>query len=93
VKDEDIDWMIYHLLTPQGSADPVDLATQSGLDFKTVKTSLQRLEKYFLIEMADGRARLLSVGESLIRCQVTYDAELGYIIENGIIKQKRKSDQ
>jgi Mn-dependent DtxR family transcriptional regulator len=93
VKDEDIDWIIYHLLTPQGTADPVDLATKSGLDLKTVNISLQRLEKYFLIEMADGRARLLSIGESLIRCQVTYDADLRYIIENGIIKQKRKSDQ
>ncbi len=93
MKDEDIDWIIYHLLTPQGTADPVDLATKSGLDLKTVNISLQRLEKYFLIEMADGRARLLSIGESLIRCQVTYDAGLLYIIENGVIKQKRKSDQ
>ena len=93
MKDEDIDWNIYHLLSPQGTADPVDLATKSGLDLKTVKISLQRLEKYFLIEMADGRVRLLSVGESLIQCQFTYDADLRYIIENGVIKQKRKSGQ
>jgi len=93
VKDEDIDWIIYHLLTPQGTADPVDLATKSGLDPKTVDTSLQRLENYFLIEMVDGRARLLSIGESLIHCQFTYDADLRYMVENGVIKQKRKSDQ
>jgi hypothetical protein len=93
VKDEDTDWIIYHLLTPQETADPIDLATKSGLDLKTVKISLQRLEKYFLIEMIDGRARLLSVSESLIRCQFTYDADLPYMIENGVIKQKRKSDR
>lgn len=93
MKDEDIDWIIYHLFAPQGSADPIDLTTKSGLDLKTVNTSLQRLEKYFLIEMVDGRARLLSVNESLIRCQFTYDADLRYMIENGVIKQTRKSDQ
>lgn len=93
MKDEDIDWIIYHLLPPQGSADPIDLATKSGLDLKTVNISLRRLEKYFLIEMVDGSARLLSVSESLIRCQFTYDADLRCMIEKGVIKQKRKSDQ
>jgi Mn-dependent DtxR family transcriptional regulator len=93
VKDEDIDWIIYHLLTPQGIAAPVDLATKSGFNLQTVNASLQRLEKYFLIELVDGRARLLSVGESLIRCQFTHDADLRYMIENGVIKQKRKGDQ
>ena len=93
MKDGDIDWIIYHILAPQGTAAPADLATKSGFDLQTVNTSLQRLEKYFLIEMVDGRARLLSVGESLIRCQFTYDADLRYMIENGVIKQKRESDQ
>jgi Mn-dependent DtxR family transcriptional regulator len=93
VKDEDIDWIIYHLLTPQGTAAPVDLATKSGFDLPTVNASLQRLENYLLIELADGRARWLSVGESLIRCQFTHDADLQYLIEDGVIKQKRGSDQ
>ncbi len=93
MKDEDIDWIIYHLLTPQGTSTPEDLVIKSGLDLKTVNTSLQRLEKYFLIGMVDGRARLLSVNESLIRCQFMYDADLRYMIENGVIKQTRKSDQ
>jgi hypothetical protein len=93
VKEEDIDWIVYHHLPLKGTADPVDIAVKSGLDPDTVKVSLLRLEKYFLIEMAGGRVRQLSVGESLVRCQFTHDADLPYMIENGIIRQKRKRDQ
>lgn len=89
MKDEDIDWIIYHLLVPQEITAPEGLAVRSGLDLLTVTTSLQRLEKYFLVELIDGRARLLPLTESLIRCQFTYDPDLRFMIENGVIRQKK----
>ncbi len=90
MKDENIDWLVYHLLIPQEAASPEDLATRSDLDLITVTRSLQRLEKYLLIEMIDGRARVLSFAKSLIRSQVRYEADFPYTIENGVITPKKK---
>jgi Mn-dependent DtxR family transcriptional regulator len=90
VKNEDIDWLIYHLLVPQETAAPADLAAKTGLDLMSVTESLQRLEKYLLIELIDGRVRLLSFGDSLIRCQVRHEPDLPYTIENGVIRPKSK---
>jgi hypothetical protein len=90
VKTEDIDWLIYHLLVPNESAAPEDLASKSGLGLPVVTASLQRLEKNFLIEMSGGRAHVISLVESLIRCQVRYDTDLPYTIDNGVIRPKKK---
>lgn len=90
MKNEDIDWLIYHLLVPNETAAPEDLASKSGLDLSAVTASLQRLAKENLIDMRGGRAHVISLVESLIRCQVRYDADLHYTIENGVIKPKRK---
>jgi predicted transcriptional regulator len=90
VKNEDIDWLIYHLLVLNETAAPEDLASKSGLDLSAVTASLQRLEKKILTEMTGGRVHVISLVESLIRCQVRYDADLPYTIENGVIKPKKK---
>lgn len=90
MKDEDIDWLIYHLLVQAKTTTPEDLAARSGLDYSTVVTSLQRLEKNLLIEQVNGSARVISISESLIRCKVKYDANLPFTIENGVIKPKKK---
>jgi hypothetical protein len=90
VKDEDIDWFIYHLLTPREPEVVDDLISQSGLDPATIRESLLRLEKKLLIEVVEDKVRVLSFGESLIRCQLKYDLNLSYTIENGVIKAKKK---
>ena len=90
MKNEDIDWLIYHLLVPNETAAPEDLASKSGLDLSAVTASLQRLVKENLIDMRGGRVHVISLVESLIRCQVRYDADLQYTIENGVIKPKKK---
>lgn len=92
MKDEHIDWLIYHLIEPTGSVALEDLTERSGLDPATVKESVLRLEKSMLIEQLKGKVRLLSFGESLIRCQVRYDPSLPYTIENGVIKEKKRQD-
>lgn len=90
MKNEDIDWLIYHLLLPNETVAPEDLAFKSGLDLSLVTASLQRLERKILIEMRGGRAHVISLVESLIRCQVRYDTDLPYTIENGVIRPKKK---
>jgi Mn-dependent DtxR family transcriptional regulator len=92
VKDEHIDWLIYHLIEPTGSVTLDELAHKSSLDPATVTMSVLRLEKNLLVEQCEGRVRMLSLGESLIRCQVRYYPDLPYTIEHGVIREKKRSD-
>ena len=89
MKEEDADWLIYHLIVKEPSGSAEDLVTASGLDPGAVDASLQRLERYLLIERTGGKVRALSVGESLIRCQIQYTKDLPYTIENGVIKERK----
>jgi Mn-dependent DtxR family transcriptional regulator len=92
VKDEHIDWLIYHLIEPAGFATLDELACKSGLDPATVTMAVSRLERYLLVEQREGRVRMLSFGESLIRCQLRYDPDLPYTIEHGVISGKKRTD-
>jgi len=90
VKEEDADWLIYHLIVKEPSLSAEDLVTSSGLDPGTVDASLKRLERYLLIENREGKVRALSYGEALIRCQITYSNVLPFTLENGVIKQRKR---
>ena len=92
MKDEHIDWLIYHLIEPTGSVTLEEIAHKSGLDPATVTMSILRLEKNLLVEQCEGGVRMLSFGESLIWCQVRYDPDLPYTIEHGVIREKKRSD-
>ncbi len=89
MKDEDADWLIYHLIVKEQSISAEALTTASGLDPGIVDASLKRLERYLLIELTEGTVRALSFGESLIRCQIKYSDGLPYTIENGVIKPRK----
>jgi hypothetical protein len=90
VKEADADWLIYHLLVKEPASTVEGLVILSGLDPCTVEASLDRLERYLLIERGGGKLRVLNFGESLIRCQVKYSDDLPYTIENGVIKERKK---
>lgn len=90
MKEEDADWLIYHLIVKEPSTTVEGLVVLSGLDPRTVDASLERLESYFLIKRDGGKLRALNIGESLIRCQVKYSDDLPYTIENGVIKERKK---
>jgi hypothetical protein len=90
VKEEDADWVIYHLIVKEPSISVEGLVTASGLDTGVVDGSLERLERYLLIERAEGKMRVLNFGESLIRCQIKYSEDLPYTMENGVIKERKK---
>ena len=90
MKDEEIDWIIYHHIGSQTVSTVDNLIGASGLDPATVRLSLQRLEKSFLIERGDSIVRVLNVGESLLKNQLRFDKSTPYTIENGVIKVKQK---
>jgi hypothetical protein len=90
VKEEDVDWLVYHRI-PEGTPVTADaLATECGLGIPEVEASVSRLERSCLVECAGGSVRLLSFGEALIRNQVKYEEDLPFTIENGVIKEKKK---
>jgi Mn-dependent DtxR family transcriptional regulator len=90
VKEEDADWLIYHLIVKEPSVSVEDLIAASGFDPPVVDASLKRLERYLLIGYTEGKVRALSIGEALISCQIKYTRDLPYIIENGVIKQRKQ---
>jgi hypothetical protein len=91
VKDEDVDWLVYHRI-PEGSPVTADvLAAKCGLGIPDVEASIARLEQSCLVERAGSSVRLLSFGEALIRNQVKYEKDLPFTIENGVIKEKKRT--
>jgi hypothetical protein len=90
VKDEDIDWMIYHIIVREPAVTLENLALISGLDAKGVESSLARLGQALLIERTEDTVRVLSFGESLIKTQAKYSDDCPFVIENGVVKEKRR---
>lgn len=90
MKDEDIDWMIYHIIASEPGVTKEKLAAASGLDAAATESSLVRLERAFLIEHTNDALRALSFGESLIKTQVKYSDDLPFVLENGLIKEKKR---
>ena len=90
MKEEDADWLIYHIIVNEPAITVERLVVLSGLDSVTMHASLKRLERYLLIERDGDKLRALNFGESLIRCQVKYSEDLPYTIENGVIKERKK---
>jgi Mn-dependent DtxR family transcriptional regulator len=90
VKDEDIDWMIYHIIARQPSMMTEDLPAVSGLAAPAVESSLARLAQALLVERTENSVRVLSFGESLIKTQVKYSDDFPIIFENGLIKEKKR---
>jgi predicted transcriptional regulator len=90
VKEEDVDWRLYHLIPVAAPISVAGLAAASGFDPVTIETSLTRLERSCLVERSGNSVRLLSFGEALIRNQIKYDEDLPITLENGVIKEKKK---
>jgi hypothetical protein len=90
VKEEDVDWLVYHRLPAGAPVDMDTLAARCGLGIPAVEASLARLQVSCLIERSGRSVRQLSFGEALIRNQVKYEKDLPFTIENGVIKEKKR---
>jgi len=93
VREEDLDWAVYHGIPETGSITVEDLVAATGIEPGAVTASLERLERYLLIRQAGETVRLLSIQESLIECQCLHTSDdLPFVIENGVIKAKRRDE-
>ncbi|MFA6225369.1 MAG: MarR family transcriptional regulator [Methanoregula sp.] len=89
MKDEDLDWMIYHIIAREPAVPTEKIVAASGLDAPTIESSLARLQQALLVERKNDTVRVLSFGESLIKTQVKYSDNLPFIFEDGVIKEKK----
>jgi hypothetical protein len=89
VKEEDLDWLVYHRIPACESITADALATGSGLGIPEVEASLARLERSCIVERSGSSVRLLSFGEALIRNQLKYEEDLPFNMENGVIREKK----
>jgi Mn-dependent DtxR family transcriptional regulator len=90
MKEEDTDWMIYHIIAGKPAVTTGDLVSASGLDAAAVASSLARLRQALLIEREEDTVRVLSFGECLIKTQVKYANDFPFVIEDGVIKEKKQ---
>lgn len=91
MKEEDVDWLVYHQLPDGAPVTPDTLATRCGLTVPDVEASLTRLERSCLVERTGSSVRMLTFGEALIKNQVKYEDDLPFTIENGVIRVKKKT--
>lgn len=89
VKDEDLDWIIYHILSVRGAKTEESLVGETGLPTGDIRASLTRLELNLLIECRSGTYDILSIPEMLFRCQCRHGQDSPVIIEDGVIKVKK----
>ena len=89
MREEEIDWSIYHIISDENSITPGEISSKTGFDAETVEGSLKRLENSSLIGYDGRTARILSLQEMLLKCHIkntASDPEGLVIIENGVIK-------
>jgi hypothetical protein len=91
VKEEDVDWRVYHHIPECASITSDALAAGCGLGIPEVEASVARLERACLVECTGSSVRLLSYGEALIRNQLKFDDDLPFTMENGVIREKKRT--
>ncbi|MDK2915475.1 MAG: hypothetical protein PWR25_32 [Euryarchaeota archaeon] len=93
MREEDLDWAIYHRIPETGGITVDDLVAATGIEPDAVTASLERLEHYLLIRKTGETVRLLSIQESLVACQCRHAMDdLPFVIENGVVRAKRRGE-
>jgi len=90
VKEEDADWIIYHLVAQKESITTEELITVSEMDAEIVHASLARLERYLLIECSGNSVQVLTIGEAILKCQIKNTMDPGFEIVDGVIKARKE---
>jgi len=96
MKEEELDWQIYHILAGNHGMDEHSLAGLLQGSPEAIHESFLRLQKSLLIEDSPGGAQVLSIPEMILRCQAKYDTKCPFTFEGGVIRaksgQERKDD-
>ncbi|HOT02699.1 MAG TPA: AsnC family protein [Methanolinea sp.] len=93
MKEEDLDWAVYHLLVEDAERDAGVLAKLLGCSAGEIERSVKRLECAMLLECTNGGVRILSLQEMMLRCQARYDRSCPFSIEGGVIRARGGSEE
>ena len=88
VKEEDLDWLVYHIITGCNGETCAGLARATGCSEPIIEASLDRLEHYMLIERNGLWIQPLTMQEMLVKCQSRYDKDSPIVIEHGVIRAR-----
>jgi hypothetical protein len=90
VKEEDADWIIYHLITEKETITAEELIVASEMDADIVHASLARLERSLLVEHSGASVRAVTIGEAILKCQIKNTIDPRFEIVDGIIKARKE---
>jgi len=91
MKEEEVDWAVYHHIAGHASVTVVELAEWTGFLPEEVESSLGRLLQALLVARGeDGTVHALSLQESLLLCEARYATDCPFTIVDGVIKLRRE---
>lgn len=88
VKEEDIDWRIYHVIVQEKNSSLEKLVDICGYESSVVQASINRLRQYLLIDYLEGEDcyRACDVGEIMLKNQLKDCFTDGLELSGGIIR-------
>ena len=89
MREEDLDWLVYHLLLDGTLQDCDRLAARAGCPGEELADSLARLESLFLIVREGTWYRVLSVQEVMLSSQARHDPSAPFVVEGGVIRERK----
>lgn len=87
MKENDIDWKIFHMVPEGVSVSISKLVESSGLERAIVEQSLERLEKYCLISVVGEIVSAISLNDMFMLNQLQNDDFLE--IKDGVIRLRK----
>ena len=91
MKDEEVDWILYHVIAGKTSCTAGELAEQTGFSGDTVDSSVRRLLQAMLVAQGEGGViRALSLHESFLMCESRFAEDCPFTIEDGVIRPRNR---
>lgn len=93
VRDEDIDWTVYHLITGNPGCTCETLTEQTGYALDIVNASLARLKRYCLVDIRDNTWCACSTQEIVLRNQMANVFSDGLELSGGVIRYRPAGEE
>ncbi|WP_048061978.1 hypothetical protein [Methanocorpusculum labreanum] len=88
MRNEDVDWALFHMIPENGMRTIAELAEQSGFSEDEIRASLARLQKACLIHVKGEVVCALSITDMFMMNEIQQPSSDIYI-EDGIIKVRK----
>jgi hypothetical protein len=93
VRDEDIDWTVYHLITGEKGCTKDMLINRTGYDREVIELSLARLARYCLIDCRNDTWCCCSPEETILKKQLSGILSDGLELSGGVIRYRPTGEE